>query len=146
MNKLNGEDLAYIASHREAIYREWRTQIYFSFDSVKSGEKAMGILKRVYSDQINYEHYGIDKRDFYLGFNSSQVANDVCREINDSISEYYAVRPENVNYVAPAVADETIEGESLAGVGKSGNTTTYIIIGAAVMVIVLLLWNRKKKK
>lgn len=144
MNRLNGNDLAYIASHREAIYREWNTQIYFSFDSVKSGEKAMGILKRVYADQINYEHYGIDKRDFYLGFNSRQVADDVCKEINDSISEYYAVRPENVNYVPASAVEE--EEESLAGVGKSGNTTTYIIIGAAVMVIVLLLWNRKKKK
>lgn len=144
MNRLTGTDLAYIANHRERIYREWATQIYFCFDSKQTGEKAFDILTRVFADSINYKNFGKDKRDFYLGFNSRQVADDVMKEIDDSIAAYLAVDPNQINYMSAEEADEAVEGGIFSG--KSGNTTWYIIAGAAAVILLLLLWDRKKKK
>lgn len=144
--KLNGNDLAYIAAHIENFIFEWKTQIYFCFDSKDSGEQAFDILKRVYKNECNYSRYGIDKRDFYLGFTSSTIRNNVFNEIRQAINEYKTVNPEDIDYVPESELPENnlFKNDDNGGATKSG-ATTYIIIGAAAIILVLLLWNTKKK-
>ena len=143
MSRLNGTDLAFIANHYEAVnFQPIGAMIYFCFDSKQSGEKAWDILKRVYKDSLNgRERYGIDKRDFYLGFNSKEVAANVAKEIQDSIASYSSVDPSTIDYVPQGAVDAGTETVTK----KTSNTIIYIVAGAAVMII-LLLWAKKKKK
>lgn len=145
MSKLNGNDLAHIANHYEAIYREWNTQIYFCFDSVKNGEKAFEILTRVYADEMGpnkYSSYGLDKRDFYLGFNSRNVATDVCNEINAAIAAYREVEHQDIHYEPDPVSYPESNGSVISG---PSNSNTYMIIGAvAAIIILVLLWKPKR--
>ena len=146
MGKLKGNDLAFIAAHYEKISKAYATQIYFCFDNKTDGATAFNILKRVYAEECNYDAWAGwfgsgDKRDFYLGFTTKQVRNDVFDEIIDSISNY---RQANPDFSSPDYTyTSTDSGEDSAG---AKNYTTYIIIGvAAAIIIALLLWNRKKK-
>lgn len=146
MGKLKGKDLAKIASTYEKIEKAYKTQIYFCFASVSDGEAAFNILKRVYADECNYDAWSGwfgsgDKRDFYLGFKSKAVRDNVLSEINESIAEYRRANPEDVNYSSSNTPDEDTEDEP----AKSTDWTTWIVIGAAAAVIILLLWDKKKK-
>lgn len=148
MGKLKGSDLEKIATTYEKVSKAYKTQIYFCFATVAAGEAAFNVLKRVYADECNYDAWSGwfgsgNKRDFYLGFKSKQVRNDVYDEITAAIAEYRKANPDDANYVSGSGATPAEDtGDEPA---KSAGWTTYIIIGAAAAVILLLLWDKKSK-
>lgn len=100
MGRLSGNDLRFIASHIEDAYPEYKTQIYFCFDSVQHGEEAFDILKRIYSGDCNYNNYGIDKRDFYLGFTSKAKRNEVMKEFDSDLDSLKLLQGSDLEYIA----------------------------------------------
>lgn len=143
MGKLKGNDLKMIASSYEDISKAWHSQIYFCFASVMDGEDAFNILKRVYADECNYDAWSGwfgsgDKRDFYLGFKSRQVRDDVYDEIMDSIAEYRKANIDDIGYTSSAGGSKSDPEEE-----PEDNTKTYVIVGAvAAIIILLLLWRK----
>ena len=90
MGKLSGENLEFFVNHYEKFRAAYRTQIYFCFDTKPDGKSAFMMLKNVYADECNYSAYGIDYRDFYLGFTSKQTRDWVLSDIEESVKAYQA--------------------------------------------------------
>ena len=136
----------HLSNYMTAMDKAYKTQIYFCFKDVDSGENAFKFLKNVYADECNYDAwsgwFGIgDKRDFYLGFVSAQARDNVYNDIKNAVDQY-----ESTNQYQ----EENLNGGSGEGqdafTAKSKDWTTYLIIGAAVVAVIMLLWDRKKKK
>lgn len=132
--RLKGQDLEFFVEHYTSLRAAYRTQIYFCFDTKVDGKSAFVMLKRVYADECDYSAYGIDYRDFYLGFKSQTVRNQVLQDIEDCVSEFQAAN--NV--------DLTLGTSETGPDKKEVDWTTYIIIGIAAAVILLLLWDKRK--
>ena len=91
------------------------------------------MLKKVYASECNYSAYGIDYRDFYLGFTSKKTRDWVLNDIESSVESYQA--------------NNGIGGSGSDPDGKKGTDSTalYIAIGVAVAVVLALMLDRKKK-
>lgn len=137
MGRLKGENIEFFAKYKESCKSAYKTQIYFCFDSKSHGESAFNMLKKAYASECNYEAYGWDKRDFYLGFTSKEVRDWVLSDIEDSLSYYQ----KNHGNDPVETGDETATTSS--NDTDTDDTRTYIIIGAAAAIITLLLLWRK---
>lgn len=138
MSKLTGENLEFFVTHYEKYRSAYRTQIYFCFDSKTDGKSAFVMLKKVYAAECNYSAFGVDYRDFYLGFTSKQTRDYVLSDIEQAVSSYQAAHG----------TDLTGTGTGSGGSGKKGlgSTSMLLIAGAVVAVVLALVFNRKKKK
>ena len=141
MGRLSGKNLEFFAKHYESFKEAYRTQIYFCFDSKANGKSAFTMLKTVYASECNYNAYGIDHRDFYLGFTSKATRDWVMQDIESSLSAYQEAHGNDP--VEEITEDITIT--EVQGAQANKDWTTYLILGAAVAVILLLLWDNKKK-
>lgn len=138
MAKLQGENLEFFVTHYEKYHAAYKTQIYFCFDSKQDGKSAFVMLKKVYAKECNYSAFGADYRDFYLGFTSKAVRNQVLADIDQAVANYQTAHGVDIS-----------GGGSGGGSGKKkglGGTSVYIIVGAVVAVVLALVLNRKKKK
>lgn len=135
--RLKGPDLVFFVEHVTKYRAAYQTQIYFCFDTKLDGRSAFVMLKRLYADECDYSAYGIDYRDFYLGFKSKEVRNQVLQDIEECEEQF------QMDYNV----DLTL-GTSETGPDKNKKEevdwTTYIVIGIAAAVILLLLWDKRK--
>lgn len=138
MAKLQGENLEFFVTHYEKYRAAYKTQIYFCFDSKQDGKSAFVMLKKVYAKECNYSAFGADYRDFYLGFTSKAVRDQVLADIEQAVANYQSAHGVDIS-----------GGGSGGGSGKKkglDGTSVYIIVGAVVAVVLALVLNRKKKK
>jgi hypothetical protein len=147
---LTGNDLKFIATHREQI-EKYGGGIYFCFDSVANGEEAYEILSNALMNEgIRRIRYGWDKRDFTIYFNDGESKmEELYPKILKEVQDYRNAHPEATDpyYTDPNDPDlrPSSGNGSGNGTGKSASWTNYLIIGAAAVAVVLLLWDRKKK-
>lgn len=142
MGRLKGENIEFFAKHRESFESAYRTQIYFCFDTKQHGDAAFTMLKNTYASECNYNAYGSDKRDFYLGFTSESTRDWVLEDIEDSLSAY---QKDHGNDPVSSLIESSDDAGASDPESDGGDTSTYIIIGAAAAIIILLLiWQRKK--
>lgn len=139
MSKLTGQDLEYFVTHYEKYKSAYKTQIYFCFDSKATGKEAFTMLRRVYAAECNYNAYGADYRDFYLGFTSQKVRDAVLADIEQALASYQATH--GTGGASDPNKDKGKDDKKLLG-----DTSVYLIAGAVVAVVMALLLNRKKKK
>lgn len=135
MGRLQGENLEFFVTHYEKFNKAYKTQIYFCFDTKTDGKSAFVMLKNVYASECNYSAYGIDYRDFYLGFTSKAVRDQVLADIEQSVQAYQKTHG----------PDLTLTGTGPDKTRKKDNTAVYLIAGAVVAVVLALLLNHKKK-
>ena len=131
MAKLTNDQIEYLYMYREEMEPAYKTQIYFCFKDVESGETAYDFLKQAYSSEINYDAWSGwfgwgDKRDFYLGFTDTETRNRVYQEIKQAIADYQASG-----------------GKTFFD--KAKDWGKYLFIGAAAVAILILLWKRLKE-
>lgn len=145
MARLTGGKLAFFAEHLEEIKKAYKTQIYLCFDDAGNGFKAYLILKELFGSDLNYEAYGSDWRDYYVGFTSQAKRNEAYDELSNDIGTYLAAEfeeeykeDEDEEETPPPPTPPTPEEPK----PEQPDYTTYIIIGAAAIVIVLLLWKK----
>jgi len=138
MGRLKGENIEFFAKHKESYKSAYKTQIYFCFDSKSHGESAFNMLKKAYASECNYDAYGWDKRDFYLGFTSREVRDWVLSDIEDSLSSYQKDHGND-----PVETEDEAVTTSSNNETETDDTGTYIVIGAAAAIIILLLLWRK---
>ena len=136
MGKLQGQNLEFFVTHYEKFRAAYTTQIYFCFDTKADGKSAFVMLKSVYASECNYSAYGMDYRDFYLGFTSKQTRDQVLADIEQSVQAYQKAHG----------TDLTVTDSDKKQTRKKDNTAVYLIAGAVVAVVLALLLNRKKKK
>lgn len=144
MGKLTPENIKYIHQHNESIHPAYKTQIYFCFDSKETGVEAFRLLKSAYGSDINYSAYGLDWRDFYVGFTSKGKRDEVYNEIITDLGNYDNSHPNELLEGPQNPTEVTVPGDDTFTQPKS-DYATYIVIGAAAIILVLLLWDRKKK-
>ena len=146
MGRLTGTDQEYIAVNLQKPIKQLarKDRLWFDFGDSSVGEKAHGILKRGYNAEYKEAGDNANWYDFNIKFTSRQAAEFVKEDIEDSITAYFTVHPNEGN---PAVggggevsgSDDNDEDEK-----KSGNLTTYIVLGAAAAIIIALLIPWKK--
>lgn len=155
MGNLNSDVIKFLAENKEKIDKAYRTQIYFCFKSKEKGAKAFDMLREAYSENCNYYAYGIDYRDFYLGFTSKDTRNDVYDDIIAAITEYHTQYGYGTSNGYSGVFGSSSSSGSSGNSGsgnedykkeiKKTSSYTYIIIGALVILAILLLWPGKRK-
>lgn len=155
MGKLSSDVIKFLAENKEKIDKAYHTQIYFCFDSKSDGAKAFDMLREAYAEDCNYYAYGIDYRDFYLGFTSKDKRNEVYDDIIAALTEYHNQYGYDNSNSYSGVFGSSPEGKDTTsgqyGDGYKQNTNkktssyTYIIIGALAILAILLLWPGKRK-
>ncbi len=149
MGRLTGTDQQFIAVNLQQPIKQLvrKDRLWFDFGDRSTGEQAHGILKRVYAAEYKEAGDAANWTDFNIKFSSQQTAEYVKADIEDSITAYLTVHPNEGHGAVGGGGGGGNDPADPDDEKKTSDLTTYIIIGAAAAIIIALLipWKKSKK-
>lgn len=149
MGRLTGTNQQFIAVNLQQPIKQLarKDRLWFDFGDSSTGEQAHGILKRVYEAEYKEAGDNLNWTDFNIKFSSQRTAEYVKADIEDSITAYLTVHPNEGHGAVGGGGGGGNDPADPDDEKKTSDLTTYIIIGAAAAIIIALLipWKKSKK-